>query len=121
MDVPTASSSRARPRNRAALASLAAGLLGLLAPAAGIAAAEYSRRLSLIWGLAGAAIAGFLLGVVGFALSRRGEARVQWTLGRSRGARTARTGRLLAAASLCVAATVGLSLGFYALLELFAA
>ena len=83
---------------------------------AGAAAAELSAELDLLPGLGAGVGAGALLGLLALALARRGEARVQWTLGRSRGGRSARVGRCLAALALCAALTGGLSLVFYALL-----
>jgi hypothetical protein len=116
LDVPTRSSSAQRPPNRAAPASIVAGLLGLLTVPAGAAAAELSTELDLLPAIGAGVGAGILLGLVAFVLARRGEARVQWTLGRSRGARTARVGRSLAVLAICAALTGGLSLVFYALL-----
>lgn len=86
----------------------------------GVAAAEYSERVDLVWGLVGGAGGAVVLGVTTLVLAARGNERIQRTLGRSGGRRAARAGRAVAVVGLCLALTAALALGFWGLLELFA-
>ena len=99
---------------------MAFGLATLAAWPAAVAVARYSKRVDLIWAVAGAAGAGLLLALLAIVMARRAYWRIQRTVGRSRGARAARVGRFLGAAGICCAITGALALGFFGLLELFA-
>jgi hypothetical protein len=117
LDVPTRSNRAANP---AAVASVLFGVAALAAWPAAVGVARYSRRVDLVWALVGAVGAGLVLALLALLLGRRAYWRIQRTLGRSRGRRAARAGRLLGAAGVCVAITGALALGFFGLLELFA-
>src|SRR5438128_9764481 len=109
----TSGSSLLRARNPRATAALVVGLLALLAVPAGVLVARYSTRVTLIRSGFGSAPAGALLGLYAIVLARRGRETVQRTLGRAGGERTARAGRVLGVAGLCLAITAGMALGFY--------
>jgi len=117
LDVPTRSS---RGPNPAAGASVLLGLAALAAWPAAIGAARYTDRVGLVTALLGALPLGLALGSVALYLARRARLRIQRTIGRSRGIRTAGFGRLLGILGICAALTGGLALGFYGLLQLFA-
>ena len=87
---------------------------------AGVGVARYSERVDLVVAVIGAVAATALLAIAAIVLARRAQERVQRTLGRSRGHRTAQVGRLLGIGGVCVALTGALALGFFGLLELFA-
>jgi hypothetical protein len=96
------------------------GLAALAAWPAAVGLARYSHRVGLVEGLLGAMPVGFALAVLAVFCARRARRRVQRTIGRSRGVRTAAFGRLLGLTGMCGAITGGLALGFYGLLQLFA-
>ena len=99
--------------------SLVCGILAVLAIPGGVLLARESRMVTLI-DASGAVAVAALLGWVAIIQARRGRERVQITLGRAGGERTARIGRLLGIVGLLMAATAGLALGFWGLLSLFA-
>lgn len=106
-------------RNGRAWASVVVGLVAVAACPLAIGSSAIFDELSLVESCASAIVA-VLLGLAAIALSRRGTETVQRTLGRSGGAGAARTGRMLGALALWIAATIGLAVGFYWLLTLFA-
>jgi drug/metabolite transporter (DMT)-like permease len=95
-------------------------LVGLLAVAtmpAAIVATRYFEEYELLD--AGFAIpVGMALGVGAVALARRARRRIERTLGRAGGRRTAAVGRLLGLLGFCLAATAAISVGTYALLTI---
>ena len=114
----TRSSSAARGANPRALASLALGGASILAVPAGFLVADQTS-VTLVQSGASAA-PGLLLGFAAIVLARRGRELNELTLGRSGGARAARTGRWLGIIGVCLAATAALALGFFGLLTLVA-
>ena len=96
-----------------------AGLAAVLAIPGGVVLSYYSETVTLVESSSSAGLA-ILFGLVAIALSRRGRWTLARTLGRARGARTARAGRLLGWLGLCMGMSAGLSVGFYGLLTLFA-
>ena len=84
---------------------------------AAIAATRRSRQYELLHA-AFAIPVGLLLGALAIALSRRARSQLGPTLGRPRGARTARLGRFLGILGLLLALTAAGSVGIYALLSL---
>ena len=95
------------------------GVLSVAAVPVGVALAREARVVTLVNSSGSVAVA-MLLGVAAIVLSRRARERVQITLGRAGGERTARVGRALGVVGLLVGATAALALGFYGLLALFA-
>ena len=89
-----------------------------LLPAA-IAATRWSREYELLDAAVLIPIA-LLVGVLAVALSRRARSRLGPTLGRPRGARTARLGRLLGILGVLLALTAAGSVVIYGLLSLVA-
>ena len=89
-----------------------------LLPAA-IAATRWSRDYELLHAAVAIPLA-LLLGALGVVLSRRARSRLGPTLGRPKGARTARLGRLLGILGLLLALTAAGSVGIYELLSLVA-
>lgn len=116
---PTRSSSAARRGNPRAAWSVVAGLFSLAAVPAGVVLARLSRPVTLV-NSSGSILLAALLGLSAVVLARRARERVQITLGRAGGERTAAVGNLLGVLGLCVAITAALALGFYGLLTLFA-
>lgn len=112
-------SSLAPARNPRAGASLAAGLLAVASVPVGILLARYSERVSLL-SAAFSAVPAALLGLYAIVLARRARETVARTLGRAGGEGAARAGRALGILGVCVAATVGMAIGFFGLLTLFA-
>ena len=107
-------SNGSRPRNRAAPVSV---LLGLLAIAAiPVAAAITSTREDLRLVHAGFAVpvAGGLA-IAAILVARRARRRLERTLGRAGGAKTARAGQILGWLGFYVALIASISLGVYAL------
>jgi hypothetical protein len=105
-------------RNDAARGSVLLALVGLAIPPLGFLAARKLEQVTLVQATA-AACGSALLGLAAVLLARRGLRNVERTLGRLRGAGTARAGRLLGMISLCIGLTAALSLAVYALLNLF--
>jgi hypothetical protein len=101
---------------------VAAVLVGVLAVAtmpAAIFVTRYLEEYELLH--AGFAIpVGMALGVAAVALARRARLRIERTLGRAGGRRTARIGRFLGLLGFCLATTAAISVGTYALLTLLA-
>ena len=89
-----------------------------LLPAA-IAATRWSRDYDLLHAAVAIPLA-FLLGALAVVLSRRARSRLGPTLGRPKGARTARLGRLLGILGILLALTAAGSVGIYELLSLVA-
>ena len=89
-----------------------------LLPAA-IAATRWSRQYELLHAAVAIPVA-LLLGALAVRLARRARSRLGPTLGRPKGARTTRLGRLLGTAGLLLALTAAGSVGIYALLSLVA-
>ena len=89
-----------------------------LLPAA-VAATGRSKQFELLHAAAAIPVA-LLLGSLAVALSRRARSRLGPTLGRQKGARTARLGRLLGILGLLIALTAAGSVAIYAVLSLVA-
>jgi hypothetical protein len=89
-----------------------------LMPAA-IAATGRSKQFELLHAAFAIPVA-LLFGVLAVALARRARSRLGPTLGRPKGARTARLGRLLGILGLMLALTAAGSVGIYELLSLVA-
>jgi hypothetical protein len=94
------------------------GVLAIAAIPIGVAVARYTR-LTLLQS-SGSIGAAAVLGAYAMLLARRARERVQLTLGRAGGEKTAGIGRLLGAVALWGAGAAGLAIGFYGLLTLFA-
>jgi hypothetical protein len=107
-------------RNPRATASVLVGLLALVAVPAGVVLSRYSTQVTLINSTFVSVPIAILLGLYAIVLARRGRETLERTLGRSGGEATARLGRVLGVAGLCVGITAGMALGFYGLLTLFA-
>jgi hypothetical protein len=99
--------------------SVLVGLLSVATLPAAIAATHFSKTYELIHAAVAIPVA-LLLAALGIALSRRARSRLGPTLGRPRGARTARVGRLLGILGLLLALTAAGSIGIYALLSVVA-
>jgi hypothetical protein len=108
-----------RARNGRAWASVVVGAAAVLVCPLAIGVSRYFDELTLVQSCASAIVA-FVLGTVAIVLARRGEETSQLTLGRSGGQGAARTGRIFGLVALWIAATIGLAVGFYWLLTLFA-
>ncbi len=119
MVVPTRSSNGGPPRPGSARASVFAGLLGLAALPAAIAASRWSERYELLHAAVAIPFAA-LLGAFGILLARKARSRLAPTLGHPTGTRTARLGRLLGIAALLLALTAAGSVAVYAVLSLVA-
>ena len=107
-----------RARNSRAWVSVVVGILAVAACPVAIASSETFDEITLVQSCASAIVAA-ALGLVAIVLARRGTETVQRTLGRSGGG-AARVGKVLGVLALWIAATVGLAIGFYWLLTLFA-
>jgi MFS family permease len=92
----------------------------LLAPWAGLIADRFRKRRILLATQTVLAVSSLLLGVLAVALARRARSRLGPTLGRPKGRRTARLGRLLGILGLMLALTAAGSVGIYELLSLVA-
>jgi hypothetical protein len=119
MDDRTSSNSSARDGNPRAAWSVVCGLLSLAAVPAGVLLARETRFVTLVNSSVSIAVA-LLLGLSAIVLARRARERVQITLGRAGGERTAQVGHALGILGLLVGATAALALGFYGLLAAFA-
>jgi hypothetical protein len=103
-----------RPRNRAAPVSVLLGLLSLTAIP--VAAAITSSRDDLRLVHAGFSVpVAAALAISAILLSRRARRRLERTLGRAGGAKTARAGQILGWLAFYVAVIASISLGVYAL------
>ena len=111
MAVPTRSSDGRSARNLRAWASVLLGLVGVAALPAAIAAAETTELLELVEA-AGAIPVALVAGVAALALARGARRRIERTLGRVGGDRTARVGRALGVLALCLAIAGLIALGF---------
>ena len=109
MAVPTRSSNPAAP------GALVAGLLAVAALPAAVALAQVSARVKLLQAAGGIPVAA-VLGMAALWLARRARRRSERTLGRAGGQGVARVGRILGVLGLCLAASGGIAVGFYALL-----
>jgi hypothetical protein len=118
--VPTRSNNGRPPRPGSAWASVLLGVLSVPLLPAAIAATRWSREYELLDAAFAIPVA-LLLGVLAVALSRRARSRLGPTLGRPKGARTARVGRLLGILGILLALTTAGSVGIYALLSVVAA
>ena len=96
-----------------------AGVVGVAAVPAAVAAAEVLHAVELLHAAAAAPVAAGV-GLLAIALARRALLQVQLTLGRVGGEGLASTGKVLGMLAVYLALTAALSVGFYALLELFA-
>jgi hypothetical protein len=117
LDVPTRSS---RGFNPAAWASVVVGLAALAVWPAAIAADRYSDRVGLVHALIAAIPVSLFLAFLSILLARRARKRIQVTIGRVGGVRTARLGRAVAITAVCATITGALAVGFFGLLQLFA-
>jgi hypothetical protein len=86
---------------------------------AAIAATGRSKQFELLHAAFAIPVA-LLLGALAVVLARRARSRLGPTLGRPKGARTARLGRLLGILGLMLALTAAGSVGIYELLSLVA-
>ena len=99
--------------------SVILGLLSVAVLPAAIVATHYSEEYELLHAAVAIPVA-LLLSVLSIALARRARSRLGPTLGRPKGVRTARLGRLLGILGLLLALTAAGSVGIYALLSLVA-
>jgi hypothetical protein len=93
-----------------------AGLLAVAAVPAAIAAAEALGRIELLDAAAAVPVA-FVLAVAALVLARGARQRVERTLGRAGGRRTAFVGKALGLLGLGLALSGTIAVGFYAFLE----
>jgi hypothetical protein len=107
------SSNGPRPRNRAAGWSLVLGLIALAAIPVAVAITESRDDLRLLH--AGVAVpVAAVLAIAAIRLARRARLRLERTLGRAGGERTARMGRVLGWLALYLALIGSIALGVYA-------
>ena len=119
MAVPTRNNNGRPPRPGSARESVLLGALSVALLPAAIAATHWSRQYELLHAAVAIPIA-LLLGGLAVALSRRARSRLGPTLGRPKGARTTRFGRLLGILGFLLALTAAGAVGIYALLSLVA-
>ncbi len=119
MVVPTKNNNGGPPRPGSARASVLLGALSLALLPAAIAATRWSQEYELLHAAIAIPLA-LLLGALAVLLSRRARSRLGPTLGRPRGARTARLGRVLGILGFLLALTAAGSVGIYALLSVVA-
>lgn len=81
-----------------------------------VAAAEWRGFIRLIEA-AGAIPVAAVLGVIAVMLARRARRRIERTLGRVGGLRTARVGRALGVLAICLALSGSIAVGFSLLLD----
>lgn len=93
------------------------GLLGAAAVPVGVVFSRWVGNISLLDASLAIPVA-VALGLIAILLGRRSRRKVEFTLGRARGLRTARLGTWLGVLALCLALTAGVALGFYGLLVL---
>jgi hypothetical protein len=107
------SSNGQRPRNRAAGWSLVVGVLALAAIPVAVLITEQRSDLRLLH--AGFAVpVAAVLAIVSIRLAKRARRRLERTLGRAGGERTARVGRIVGWLALYLALTASIALGVYA-------
>ena len=95
------------------------GLLSVATLPVAVGATRYSVEYELLHS-AFAIPVGMALGVGAVALARRARLRIERTLGRTGGRRTAAFGRLLGLAGFCLATTAAIAVGTYAVLTVVA-
>jgi hypothetical protein len=116
----TSSSSATAPRsNPAAALSLLAGVLGVAALPASVAASRYVPSVRLLDALYAGVPAAIVLGLLAVAAARRARRRHVLSLGRTRGEAVARAGRILALLGVYIGCTGGLALAFYGVLRAY--
>jgi hypothetical protein len=115
----TGSSSLPRAGNPAATASLVFGLVAVLSLPAAYVLQYYSETVTLLQSTSAAGLA-IVFGLSAILLARHGRWTLARTIGRSGGGGAARVGRLLGWIGLCLGTSVGLAVGFYGLLTIFA-
>ena len=103
-----------RPRNRAAPVSVFLALLGLAALPAAAAITGSRDDLRLVHAGFAVPVAG-AFAIAAILVARRARRRLQRTLGRERGEKTARAGQILGWLALYGALIASISLGVYAL------
>jgi hypothetical protein len=109
----TSSSNGSRPRNRAAGWSLILALLALAVIPAAIGVTEARDDLRLLHAGLTVPVAA-VLAVAAIRFAARARRRLERTLGRAGGARTARVGRLVGWLALYLALISSIALGVYA-------
>jgi membrane protein implicated in regulation of membrane protease activity len=97
-----------------------AGLVAVAALPAAVVVAEVFERLTLLESGA-AVVPAALFAIVAIVLAVRARRQIERTLGRTRGAAAARTGRILGYVGLYLAVTGGIALATYYVLREFAA
>jgi hypothetical protein len=108
----TQSGNGARPRNRAAVVSLAFGVLSVFAIPIAIYVTDQRNNLRLIH--AGFAVpVAFVLGFVAIRLARRARTRLERTLGRAGGQAPARLGRIFGWLGVYLSLIGAISLAVY--------
>jgi hypothetical protein len=106
---------RTSSSNSRARASLALGILAVIALPAAILAARRASAVSMLEAVYTFPVP-ILLGLLAVHQARRARERVERTLGRVGGLRQARWGRRLGVVGIALGLTAGLALAFYALL-----
>ena len=104
-------------RNGSAWAAVLVGLLSVVTMPVAIAVTRASAEYDLLHSAVAIPV-GVGLGVAAVALARRGRLRIERTLGRTGGRRTAQIGRLLGLVGFCLAITAAISVGTYAVLTI---
>ena len=102
--------------SRHARAAVAVGILALAAIPAAVAASHFSNRIGTLFSVAIGVPVALALGLIGLALARRAAFRLDRSVVRA-GERTVRIARFVVWASLYVAVTGALALGFYGALR----
>ena len=109
--------SATQPNDRAR-ASVAVGVLAVIAIPGAVALAAYSSMVELTWAAVAIPVAA-ILGIVAISLSRSARKYSQISLGRIGGTGLARAGSILGMLGLYLAVMATLSVGFFGLLLLF--
>jgi predicted membrane channel-forming protein YqfA (hemolysin III family) len=112
----TRSSNERRPVSLSAVFSVLVGLAAVATLPAAIAAAEVFELVTLLESSVAIAPA-FVLALAAIVLGRMGRRKVERTLGRVRGSKLARTGRILGYLGLYVALTASISVATYYVLR----
>jgi hypothetical protein len=108
-----------RLENSRALASVVVGFLGVLTVPFGVLLAELTKPVTLLNSGTGSIPATLLLGISAIVLARRGREESARRVVHATGRRAAVIGRVLGVASICLATSAALAVGFYGLLTLF--